>query len=104
RQRDRYRPNSSLERVKIGRRWWVKFGSRLTATCGCAPSPDRSPCNSAHVPIQFIQCTTSQVLPTRFRSDIPCPEDCSKKSQCWSTCEIHHKFDFLGDRTNKPTR
>src|SRR4030081_1678811 len=25
----RYRPNPSLKRGKIGRRWWVKFGSRL---------------------------------------------------------------------------
>src|SRR5262245_26726055 len=30
RRRERYRPTSSFERVKIGRRWWVKFGSRLT--------------------------------------------------------------------------
>jgi hypothetical protein len=30
RRRERYRPSSSLERVKIGRRSRVKFGSRLT--------------------------------------------------------------------------
>src|ERR1700738_1672554 len=30
RRRERYHPGSSLKRVKIGRRSWVKFGSRLT--------------------------------------------------------------------------
>src|SRR5215831_17604211 len=32
RRRERYRQNSSFERVKIGRRWWVKFASRLTSS------------------------------------------------------------------------
>ena len=38
RRRERYRPTSSFERVKIGRRSWVKFGSRLTPIIeGCGP-------------------------------------------------------------------
>src|SRR5271166_1173185 len=34
RQRERYRPNPSFKRVKIGRRSGVKFGSRLTTRHG----------------------------------------------------------------------
>jgi hypothetical protein len=38
RRRERYHPSSSLKRVKIGRRSWVKFGSRLTPIIeGCGP-------------------------------------------------------------------